>query len=226
MVLRLIILNNILIFGGTFDPIHYGHLNIAINIQNFFSFNKFIFLPCKQSLLKNIPHTTIYHRITMLNLALTESQQHTNYNFTLDLHEITRSTPSYTAITLQNYRKIYGTNTAITLMMGTDSFYQLPLWEDWQNFLNWSNLLIVNRHDKTESLCSTLQKLLDAHETKQPEQLLTTAHGVIYQFNAGNYAISSTMLRQQFSQQEHDVNKKLPQSIYDYIISHQLYTNN
>lgn|SRR3990167_2286437 len=195
--------HNIVIFGGTFDPIHYGHLNISTAVQDFFNFESFIFLPCKIQVLKNTIPVNQVHRVTMLELACENYPK--KYNFLIDSQEISRKSPSYMVLTLRNYRKKLGPNVSITLMLGVDSFNQLSQWYQWRHIISLANLLVIHRPGYIPAWN-------------------TSPNGVIDYFNAGEYAISSTKVRQELANRPLKYDK-IPTNVYDYIVSHNLYTS-
>lgn len=212
-------MSDILIFGGTFDPVHNGHMEVAMNVQNHCQFERFIFLPCKVPVLKNNSHASPQQRLDMLQLAL---QDHPGYKFEIDDREIVRDSPSWTVTTLEDYRMGSGNSIAITLLMGRDSFADLPRWHNWEKLLLLCNMLIINRPGDI-SYSSTILDLLNKHETDKPSDLKTQPYGKIYRFNAGMYDFSSTSIRHQLL--ENKTGKlPLPATVSHYIKQFKLYT--
>lgn len=213
-------MSSLLIFGGTFDPIHKGHLHIAINVQTTFNFSHFYFLPCKTPLLKNHATATSAQRLTMLELALMDQPK--SYHFALDDREIKRDSPSYMVTSLSDYRQNWGQDTAITLLLGWDAFHQFLQWYQWGKILSLANLLIIKRPSITiPSLAKPLQNLITNRATTNPLALLSQSHGLIHCFDAGDYPISSTAIRAQIEQKE--LTEVLPKAVSDYIINNRLY---
>lgn len=228
-------MHNIVIYGGTFDPVHNGHINTAINVQKQFHFEKFIFLPCKRPLLKKDALASEEQRVAMLRLALGE--QNKSYHFTIDSAEIDRVSPSYMVHTLEDFRQFYGKEVSITLLLGADTFLQLPQWYEWQKILVLANLLVIERpgvnsflsHREIntlpyhlEKLPSSLAQLLTTHWADNPKALLKSPHGLIYCFNAGNFPISSTWCRQQL-QAGNLIKNYIPNAVMNYIKQYKLY---
>ncbi|ASQ45765.1 nicotinate-nucleotide adenylyltransferase [Legionella clemsonensis] len=212
-------MDNLIIYGGTFDPVHKGHLNIAENIQHHFHFDQFIFLPCKTPVLKDKAMATATQRVEMLTLAL----KNHNKSFTLDLSEINRGSPSYMVSTLTHFRRRFGENVAITLLMGLDTFRQLPQWYQWEKLLSLANLLIVKRPGLSDiNLSEELIQLLLTHEVPHNNAIKTHPYGLIYRYDAGDFNISSTWLRQQLERNE-DVSDYIPESVLNYIQKNNLY---
>ena len=133
-------MKNLVIYGGTFDPPHLGHLNTALAIQDILHFDRLIFLPCKTPVLKQATLASSEQRVNMLKLALEGYS-----NFDIDLREITRITPSFMVETLESFRQDLGDQVAITLCLGSDAFLQLPQWHSWRKILKLSNVLVIKR---------------------------------------------------------------------------------
>ncbi|CEK10869.1 nicotinate-nucleotide adenylyltransferase [Legionella hackeliae] len=212
-------MRNLIIYGGTFDPVHEGHLKTANNIQNHFHFDQFIFLPCKIPVLKNKAIATPAQRIEMLELALKNQPE----NFTIDLSEINRESPSYMVSTLENFRQQLGENVAMTLLIGQDTFLQLPKWYQWYRLLDLANLLVIKRYGVCDTtLPEELTQLLNTHEVSNDETLLNTSCGLIYRYDAGEFNISSTWLRHELAQGK-NVCEYLPKEVLSYIKKNKLY---
>lgn len=207
---------NILIFGGTFDPVHKGHLAVAQCVQNEFSFAEFLFLPCKTPELKNMPATTTQMRLEMLSLALQPFPQ-----FKIELEEVARNTPSYMIETVHNMYKKYPPPCTLTLLMGFDVFKSLPLWQEWEEIITTTNILVVRRTQQN-NLPAELQTCMRLREVHDKNEFLRAKSGRIMQFNAGNYDISSTAVRNMLQNQE-DVQHLIPPVIYNYIAQKNLY---
>lgn len=206
-------LNNCLIFGGTFDPVHNGHLLTAVNVQRYFKFDLFNFLPCKIPVLKNHIPRSDAHRLKMLELAIEDYPE--EYHFKIDAHEINRDSPSFMVTTLEHYRHQLGLDVAITLLIGMDAFAELPLWHEWERILTLSNLLVIDRPLSSHGLFSDV---LEADF----EKILTTPLGLVARFNAGSYPISSTMIREKLKNHE-DVTDDVPDPVLNYIHQYKLY---
>lgn len=209
---------DILIFGGTFDPVHNGHIEVAVTVQKHCHFDRFIFLPCKVPVLKTNAHASPQQRLDMLHLAL---QDYSEYNFEIDAREITRDSASYMVTTLEDYRLESGNDIAITLLMGHDSFTGLPRWYNWEKLILLCNILVIDRPGAS-ILPDAVRYLLNQHETGNPSDLKTQPHGKIYRFNAGHYDYSSTSIRQLLLENKTE-QLPLPASIAQYIKQFNLY---
>ena len=210
-------MRSIAILGGTFDPVHNGHIQASLSIQSNFNFDSYYFLPCKTPTLKPPSSANTQQRIEMLQLAIRNHP-----DFKLDLREIKRDSPSYMVETLTSFRK-ENEHAAITLIMGYDAFLSLPQWYQWERIIELANLLIINRNQfSTHPMPESISKLLMQHKTEFNTDLLTKPAGVIYLFNAGNYEISSTHIREELKKNKL-VETKLPKEVYEYIKLQALY---
>lgn len=212
------VMQSIAIFGGTFDPVHNGHIKTSIAIQQHFAFDRYCFLPCKNPTLKPPTIANSQQRVTMLELAIKESAM----PFTIDLREINRDTPSYMVDTLKSFRVDYP-DASITLILGYDAFISLPQWFEWKQILGLANLLAINRNAfLTVPMPESIKELLSAHKSTKADSIRSTKTGIIYEFDAGNYSISSSELRVELKKNS-QLTTLLPQSVYQYIKSLELY---
>ena len=209
---------NLLIFGGTFDPIHMGHINVAINVQKHCNFSRFLFLPCRIPVLKNNSMVRPEQRLEMLRLALKEQP---DYHFEIDRREIMRETPSYMVTTLEDYRLEFGEGVSITLLLGRDAFEQLPYWYQWEKIVLLSNILLIDRPG-TVTTSPIIHNLLKQHSTLKKTDLGKKEHGLIYRFNAGLFDCSSTTIRKKISANSF-TGLELAPSVAKYISENKLY---
>src|SRR5262245_16075020 len=106
------------ILGGTFDPIHFGHLRLAFNLLQEIPLKEVRFMPCNQPLLKQAASATASQRAEMIHIAM-----HEQAGFILDKRELYRSTPSYMVDSLLSLREEY-TDIPLCLIIGSDILSQ------------------------------------------------------------------------------------------------------
>jgi nicotinate-nucleotide adenylyltransferase len=221
-------MQSILIYGGSFDPPHAGHLNVALNVQQYFHFERFFFLPCKVPLLKNPTQAGTIDRLNMLQLMLKE-----NTEMSISTVEIERASPSYMSETLKTFRDNFGNAASITLLLGMDSFLTLPQWEHFESIPLLSNLLVIRRQPTPppatveQSYHLNLDNNIEKKETfgipeVPPLSLLNNTHGKIAYFDAGFYPISSSLLREKIRLKQ-PIGDDCPQAVDKYIQLHGLY---
>lgn len=210
-------MRTIALFGGTFDPVHNGHIKTSLNIQAHFNFDSYLFLPCKTPTIKPAAMATNQQRIDMLELAIKPYSA-----FHIDLRELKRDSPSYMVETLKSVRDEHK-NASITLIMGYDAFLSLPKWHQWHKLIKLANILVINREDfSSEPVSAKLSELLEHHKKQFKKDIVQNQSGNIMFFNAGNYEISSTKLRALLKNHE-EVNNELPKEVADYINLWRLY---
>lgn len=193
-------MRNIALFGGTFDPIHNGHIQTSLRIQSTFNFDSYLFLPCKTPTMKPPAYASNQQRVEMIQLAIKPYNE-----FTLDLREMNRDTPSYMVDTLTSLKEEFPSD-VITLILGYDAFLSLPKWHEWEKVVSMAQLLVMNRSSSSsKEIPDTLQNLSSVRF-----------------FDAGDYDVSSRQIRGEL-QQGIDVASKLPKAVYDYIKAKELY---
>jgi nicotinate-nucleotide adenylyltransferase len=208
---------HIAIYGGSFDPVHLGHIKTAEFIQTTFHFDKFFFLPCKKPLLKSDTEAEANIRVEMLKLAIKSYP-----SFEIDTREVERDSPSYMLETLLSFRNEYK-NAAITLIIGWDAFIKLPEWYQWQEIPKLANLLVIHRENfQTKTKPPVLEKLIATLKTNHQNDLKNYPNGKIYFLNAGNYDISSTEIRAMLKSNQ-SVEKLLSTEVFNYIKKYKLY---
>jgi nicotinate-nucleotide adenylyltransferase len=126
-------------FGGTFDPIHNGHLRMAIELKEVLGFDQFALVPChKPPHRQALSDDTI--RAQMAALALTDCPQ-----LQLDRRELERDSLSYSIETLEQLRRELGDQVSISWCVGMDSLVNLGGWYRWRELLNFAHLVVVTR---------------------------------------------------------------------------------
>ncbi|CAC9449675.1 Nicotinate-nucleotide adenylyltransferase (EC [uncultured Gammaproteobacteria bacterium] len=174
-------------FGGSFDPIHYGHLKTAHAIKKELALSQLFLMPCKAPVHKDVLEFSNKQRLEMLNLALIEFN-----DLKIDTREIDRQTPSYTIDTLKYIKEDYP-NKKIFLIIGQDSFNTLETWKDYQQFGNYAQLVVLPRTADTQKI-----------------------HTGIYFAKTPLVDISSTQIRSKIRNQQ-DLSGLLPENIIEYI---------
>jgi len=204
------------IFGGTFDPIHLGHIKIAEQVLQTCHLQKVLFIPCYQPHHRIKPIASPTQRLQMVQLAIKDYA-----NFDVDDREIKRQGISFMFNTLQSLRQDYPHN-SLCLILGYDSFATLDKWHQWQELINYTNLIVVNRPDTENNLSEPIKNLLKTNEIFDATKLQTKSHGLIYQLNITPIPISATEIREQLQQQKTPINT-LPTKVYEYIIAKKIY---
>ncbi len=201
------------LLGGTFDPVHLGHVRTVDNLLASFSWEAFHVIPCHRPVHKPDTQASATARLAMLKLALPQC--------VINPLEINRKTPSYTITTLQTLRKKYP-KSPLVFVLGQDAFNKINQWHEWDNLLNYSHFLVINRPGYTLSQSPASQQLFMQHQTQDPALLQQKTHGLIVCYQQAPEAISSQAIRAQL-QQGNLPAKQLPPAVTNYIQAHGLY---
>lgn len=206
------------IFGGTFDPVHFGHLRSALDIQQILDFHEVRFIPCKLPVHKEANIATAQQRYAMLLLA-TENVP----SFVVDDCEIMREGPSYMFDTLCALKANYP-NRPLCLMLGTDAFMQLPTWHRWKQLLDYAHIVIMQRPGTRLHCEPALEHLMGNCLADDISELHEAAFGKIYFQLITEMAISATQIRAQM-QAGLKPHFLLPANVLHFIQQNKLYQN-
>ncbi|XKM14094.1 nicotinate-nucleotide adenylyltransferase [Orbaceae bacterium ac157xtp] len=209
------------LYGGTFDPIHYGHLKPALALAKEVGLQHISLLPNHVPPHKSQPQATTVQRLAMLKLAIEPYPI-----FSIDTREITQARadrPSYTIETLQAWRTQNGNTKGLAFIIGQDSLLSITTWHDWQNLLNYCHILVCRRPGYANSLENQeLKAWVEKHQTYQILDLHQKANGFIYFANTPLEAISATEIRKKISKNE-NCDQLLPAKVLQYIKEQHLY---
>lgn len=211
------------LLGGTFNPIHFGHLRLAQELTESLHLDEIRFIPAAIPPHKVTPSISAEHRTAMVRLAIAN-----NPHFTLDDRELSRSGTSYTIDTLQSLRDELGKDTSLVLLMGSDAFTKLNTWHRWKSLIEFCHIALVQRPHTTQSspketLPKVLETFLQDHYTENGEDLHNASAGFITMQQITALDISSTKIRASL-QQQHSARYLMPDSVIDYIKTHRLYS--
>jgi nicotinate-nucleotide adenylyltransferase len=145
---------HIAIFGGTFDPIHNGHLRSAVEVKDALNADELWLLPSHQPPLRAEPSASSEQRLAMVSAAI-----HGEPGLRVDARELLRDAPSYTVETLREIRREVGEGVALSLVLGSDALNKLHQWREWQALLALANLLVLRR----PAFALALDSDVDAH---------------------------------------------------------------
>jgi len=180
------------ILGGTFDPIHYGHLRPALDIMQQVGLSEVRFIPNRIPPHRDAPVLTNQQRVELVQLAISDTD-----HFVLDERELQRNGPSYMVDTLQSLKDNFPDDT-LCLIMGMDAFSGLPQWHRWQSILKLCHLIITTRPG-TELPSFAAQPPIAACVTEQPQSLLQRPAGQILLQSVTQLDISASQIRRYLS---------------------------
>jgi len=206
------------ILGGTFDPIHLGHIHLATTIYKSCNLQKILLIPCYQSPLRTPPIASAQDRFNMVQLAI-KNLPHLD----VDNYEIKHHTISYTNDTLE-YLRQKNPSTPLALIMGIDAFNKFDEWHKWQRILELAHLIIANRHNHWQTTNEKIIKILAERQVFTPKQLQEKPAGLIYCIDINPLPIAATEIRTLIKQQK-DASLLLAKDVWQYINDNKLYTN-
>ena len=198
------------IYGGSFDPIHLGHLKTATTLKTELQLDHLFLLPCSEPVHKDGLKYPSNDRLKMLNLALEKFS-----TLEIDSREILRGGGSYMIDTLHELKQIYR-DEPICLIIGMDSFLKIKTWKDWQEFSKLVHLVILQRQG-----FNIIDSSLDSfHNTKDVNQLRLESNGLLYFSNCPKINISSSDIRDRIAANQ-NLDDLLPKSVINYLRLHE-----
>jgi len=205
--------------GGTFDPVHFGHLRLAQEAAEILGLERVRWVPAGRPWHRAKPKAPAKHRLEMVRLAIRG-----NGLFELDDAEIRQTTPGYTVETLARLRAELGTERPFVLLLGTDAFRGLTSWERWRELFELAHVFVAQRpgHSLTPggmpaALASEWRKRAGI-----PRALRERPAGVVVTYGTTALDISASAIRAHFAQSR-SPRYLLPTAVLDYIEAHRLY---
>ena len=178
------------ILGGTFDPIHYGHLRPALELLQTLELAEVRFVPCRIPAHRGTPLVTAEQRLALVRLAIAGQP-----GFVADNRELRREGTSYMFDTLTSLREELGDETPLVLIVGADAFRDLPTWHRWRELTGLAHIVVMQRPGAAQSLPSTLAEFVTPRVAHDPAALRQKpAGGVLFQA-VTQLDISATQIR-------------------------------
>lgn len=177
------------VFGGTFDPIHYGHLRTGFELREVLGLRELRWIPVGDPGHREAPLAPASLRLEMVRAAVADQP-----GFVVDDREVRRSGRSYSIDTLIELRREEGT-TPLVLVLGMDAFLGFTGWHRWRDILELAHLVIAHRPGWQRPTEGPLAALLHERSTSDPRRLHDAAAGLLYVRAVTQLEISSTELR-------------------------------
>jgi nicotinate-nucleotide adenylyltransferase len=178
------------VFGGTFDPIHFGHLRTAFEMLQALRFDEVRFMPCGSPPHRDSPIADAELRLQMVKVAT--AGQH---GFVVDDRELHRAGPSYSVDTLAALRDEFPQR-PIALMIGMDAFLGLPKWYHWREILELAHVVVAHRPGWRAPDMGPLGELLAERGTHRIDDTHQAKSGHIYIHDVTQLEISSSEIRE------------------------------
>lgn len=210
------------IFGGTFDPVHYGHLRLAEEALSQLELGGVRWIPAGQPPHRERPRVTSAQRLAMVLRSTAD-----NPRFSVDAAEVEAAVPSFTVPTLERLRHELGPAQPLVLLVGADAFAGLPSWHRWHDLFALAHIAVAHRPGfpvDPAALPGELAAIFTERQKASAAALKSAAAGTILSFPMTQLAISATQIRRLLA---HGLSARylLPDSVLDYIQTHSLYRN-
>ena len=206
------------ILGGTFDPVHFGHLRPALDIQQALGLEEVRLVPCNNPPHRPQPVASREHRLAMLKAAVSKHPA-----FRIDTREYDREGPSYMLDTLQSFREEMGT-AGLCLLLGMDSFISLPAWHRWHELIEYCHIVVMTRPGADLPGQGELADFISQYRVLDVERLETGVSGMLWFHPVTMLDISGTRIRKLLATGK-DAGFLVPQGVLDIIAREDLYTN-
>lgn len=215
----------IAIYGGTFDPVHLGHIEVAKRVSELFEIDELLFVPAQVAPHKlTRPVTPAIHRYAMLVLATQEDPRLRVSTFELEAPD-----RRYTVDTLAHIKSEFGESTDLFFVMGADSWSEITTWREWERLLALVNHIVVTRPGYDINLdlvnSSVRERIVDLRGSKQiPRVVNEAADEKIFITDAVMLENSATEIRRALREDDwNQLTRLVPPSVADYIRKYELY---
>jgi nicotinate-nucleotide adenylyltransferase len=204
------------VLGGTFDPVHIGHLRGALEVAQMFELDEVRLIPNYRPPHRDSPHSSAEDRLAMVRLAVQDLPP-----LVVDARELERDKPSYTIDTLLSLRGELAADDQLFLIIGWDAFCGLPTWHRWEELLDHCHILVLQRPDADSEAPETLRDLLAARSVTDPQAIAGRGGQIAFVWQAP-LGVSATRIRQ-FLASGRSVRFLVPDAVLAYINAHGLY---
>ena len=204
------------IFGGTFDPVHIGHLRSALEVAEFMALDELRLIPSARPPHREAPQVSARDRLAMVELAVAGLPP-----LRVDDRELKRDKPSYSIDTLESLRSELAAADQLFLIIGWDAFCGLPSWHRWNELLEHCHILVLQRPDADSEAPETLRNLLAARSISDPLTLEGPGGQISFIWQTP-LAVSATQIRTLLASGK-SVRFLLPDAVLTYIHAHGLY---
>ena len=214
-------------YGGSFDPLHNGHLQIARQLTELFLLDEFVFIPAFHAPhKKNKNPTSAFHRYAMLCLATSDDKQ-----IKVSRMELEAPQKPYTVETLTRLKNESNNATQIFFVMGADSWNEITTWREWETVLTIVNIIVVTRPgypiESSHVTEEIRQRIVDLRNENQLRitnyELRETENQRIFITDAVNLDVSASEIRQKIRGAETDWREKVSVAVANYIEKYEIY---
>jgi nicotinate-nucleotide adenylyltransferase len=211
------------LFGGTFDPVHFGHLRLATELAEAFRLERVVFIPAGLPYHRgHAAHASSEQRLTMLKLAVARDPR-----FDIDERELKREGETYTYDTLKEIRAERGPEAVLVFLVGSDAFAKIDTWHRWSELFELAHFAVAIRGDDEEWAKKgpgAFPREVWPRITLNLRELLSAPSGRVMTFRMTPLAISSTALRE-LSAAGSSIRYLTPDPVVEFIRSHRIYSS-
>lgn len=204
------------LLGGTFDPVHIGHLRGALEVAESMQLDELRLTPSARPPHRDTPQVSAPDRLAMVECAVAGVSP-----LVVDDRELKRDKPSYTIDTLEQMRAELAADDQLFLLLGWDAFCGLPTWHRWEELLQHCHILVLQRPDADSEPPDALRNLLAARSVSDPLALKGPGGHIAFVWQTP-LAVSATQIRQLLASGK-SVRFLVPDAVLAYIDAHGLY---
>lgn len=209
------------IFGGTFNPVHWGHVRTALEIKKTLELDRMLMVPCGMPPHRDQPGVSSDDRLTMLRMALNDFPE-----LEIDERELQRDGPSYSVDTLQSLHDEMP-DQSLAMCIGMDAFLGLNTWHRWQDLFGLAHIVVAHRpgwsmNEITDQLPVELKKELKQRYVSDITEMSGTNSGLIIELKVTEIDISSSSIRKRIGNNK-SISGLVPVAVEGYINKHALY---
>ena len=213
----------IALYGGTFDPVHAGHLEVARGVSQLFEIEKVLFIPAQMAPHKiGRPVTEPIHRYAMLALATQGDSRLAISTFELDAPD-----RRYTVETIEHFQRVLGDSTELFFIMGADSWSEITTWREWERLLAMTNHVVVTRpgyEPLTRHGGKVSERIADVRGSDAPLASIIDSKKKIFFTDVVMKDVSATNIRRLASEgRVEELAGRVPGPVFEYIKKYGIY---
>jgi len=210
------VVKRLAVLGGTFDPIHIGHLRSALEVVEALELDAVHLVPNALPPHKATPNVTALQRLQMVELAIAHEPL-----LSVDTRELERDKPSWTIDTLVSLRQELAKQDQLFFVLGWDAFCGLPSWHRWTELLEHCHLLVLQRPDAQVEVPAAVQELIESKTVAEWQDIVSPAGSVVF-LQQTPLAVSATQIRKLLGEGK-NIRYLVPDTVLEFIQTQGLY---
>lgn len=205
-------------FGGTFDPVHLGHLRSAVELYEALQLDVLHMIPAPRPPLRDQPEVSAQDRLALLEAGIDGAT-----GLVADGRELLREGPSYTTLTLAELREEYGTEARLVMVLGQDAFLRLADWHQPEQLFEYAHLVVISRPGYRPERSAALTELIGCREVDSLAALMEAPNGHLFALALPTtMSISATDIRRRLAERR-SIRFLVPASVDEIIRQRRLY---